>query len=72
MAQLYAKIKKSSNHYQQRFYLPIGEENKPFKVEWDPTYYGDGRFIGGPGGNYLANELNIYVRNKTDFVRIGK
>jgi len=61
---LYAEIKKTSPHANQRSYH-LDEKGKfvPFKVEINTKNYPrEGVIKGGVGGNYFLNEVILYVK----------
>ena len=68
MTQLYAKIKRSSEHHSQNSYHMKSGKFIPFKVEYNDE---SSRFIGGVGGNYKTDDLNIYVKHGKEFKRVG-
>jgi len=71
--QLYAMIKKSSKHYSQQSYHTKDGKPVPFEVtiptKKDSDHFGE--VLGGVGGNYHLEELNIYVMINNEFVRLG-
>lgn len=73
MTQLYAMIKMSSKHYNQRIYNTDGDGNPiPFKVTIDPNEDESqfGAVLGGVGGNYHFDELSFYVEHNGTFKRL--
>ena len=68
MTQLYAKIKRSSRYYSQNSHHIVDGQFVHFEVEYDPH---SDRFIGGIGGNYPVHHLNIYVKQGSEFIRVG-
>ncbi|MEA2115077.1 MAG: hypothetical protein U9P36_06810 [Thermodesulfobacteriota bacterium] len=70
MQQLYAKIKKSSKYFHQNEMARKNGEF-PFAVEIsnfdDPDLY----FVqGGPGGQYRLTDVNLFVKNGSNEIRI--
>jgi hypothetical protein len=71
MTQLYALIKSNSEHYSHRWHN-VDEKGKPtpFKVTIPSEITRGGQALGGVGGNYYINELNLYVIVNDKFVRV--
>jgi len=68
MTQLYAKIKQSSEYRNQNSYHMVDGKFVPFKVKYDDKLR---RFVGGVGGNYAIDDLKLYVKQDSKFVRVG-
>jgi len=69
MTQLYAKIKRSSKYHNQNSYHVQDDKFIPFEVIYDERQE---KFLGGVGGNYPVDDLNLFVKQDEAFVRVGK
>lgn len=59
--QLYAKIKKSSKYFHQNQMAIDNGYGLPFPVEVAPDNFMGYVIKGGPGGQYTANDVNLYA-----------
>ena len=70
--QLYAMIKKSSDHYsQQSYHTDQHGKQIPFEIFIPTSHSAGGEAIGGVGGNYHLEELYIYVMINNEYVRLN-
>ena len=70
--QLYAMIKKSSEHYsQQSYHTDKYGKSTPFEIFIPTNHSAGGQAIGGVGGNYHLDELHIYVMINNEYVRLN-
>lgn len=71
--QLYAKIKKSSKYYSQNSFAQKEPERWggfPFAVRIEGNC-GDYKVQGGPGGQYRLSDVNLYVIDDGEEIRIS-
>lgn len=68
--QLYAMIKKDSDHYaQQAYHVDKKGKPEPFEITV-PHDNKELKALGGVGGNYDLDELNIFVKINHIYVRL--
>ena len=68
MTQLYALIKKESEYFHQNDYHRDEKTREliPFRVA-----LGGGKWLGGVGGNYPLEDLELFVIDQGEFLRVG-
>ncbi|WP_374347705.1 hypothetical protein [Chitinimonas sp.] len=70
--QLYAKIKRSSKYFHQNAHAQANPDRWgwPFKVHIDPRF-GDYAVQGGPGEQYRLADVNLFVIESGEVLRIS-
>lgn len=72
--QLYAKIKRSSKYYSKQ--APMAKADPqlygwPFPVSIEKQKFGDHVVQGGPGGQYRLSDVNLFVVDNDQEIRIS-